>query len=296
MPFEVKRFEQTMKFIPKTSFHSGIADHDNPEYILQNVSKSELVTVDSFYICDHEVMNGEYLEFLFDIRMQDTALYSKMLPDTLAWRDKLSYNEPYVEYYFRHPAYRSYPVVGVSHEQAEQYCKWLTEKYAEEEKRKYKNAVFQLPNSVQWECAAKSGFDLAIFPWGGPYLQNKKGQWLANFLVIPQREIAYATMKVENLKGETESKKIRVAGAGYHSSPNADVTAPSYSYYPTDFGLYNMAGNVEELVKEKGVTKGGSWKDTGYYLQNFVFETYDSTCATSAERGFRVAMMIDAAK
>lgn len=34
--------------------------------------------------------------------------------DTLVWRSRLGFNEPYVEYYFRHPAYQNYPVVGVN--------------------------------------------------------------------------------------------------------------------------------------------------------------------------------------
>ena len=71
-----------------------------------------------------------------------------------------------------------------------------------------------------------------------------------------------------------------------------DITAPVLSYSPNHFKLYNLAGNVEEYVAEKGITKGGGWKDTGYYLQNFVSQTYDSTEAVSCDRGFRVAMEI----
>ena len=53
-----------------------------------------------------------------------------------------------------------------------------------------------------------------------------------------------------------------------------------------------MAGNVEEFVREKGITKGGGWDDTGYYLQNSVYETYSSSNETSAARGFRFVMEI----
>ena len=37
--------------------------------------------------------------------------------------------------------------------------------------------------------------------------------------------------------------------AGYLND-NADVTAPVYSYWPNDYGLYNMAGNVSEWVMD----------------------------------------------
>ena len=62
--------------------------------------------------------NLDYLEYLYWLnRVYGTdypGVYRKALPDTLVWRDKLAYNEPLVEYYFRHPAYRNYPVVGVT--------------------------------------------------------------------------------------------------------------------------------------------------------------------------------------
>jgi formylglycine-generating enzyme required for sulfatase activity len=49
-------------------------------------------------------------------------------PDSLVWRDELAYNEPFVEYYFRHPAYNNYPVVGVSWVQANDYCAWRSDR------------------------------------------------------------------------------------------------------------------------------------------------------------------------
>jgi gliding motility-associated lipoprotein GldJ len=45
-------------------------------------------------------------------------------PDTLVWRSELAANEPLVEYYFRHPSYNNYPVVGVSWRQANDFCIW----------------------------------------------------------------------------------------------------------------------------------------------------------------------------
>jgi gliding motility-associated lipoprotein GldJ len=61
----------------------------------------------------------------------DTAITNKALPDTLCWRSELAYNEPYVEYYFRHPSYNLYPVVGVSWKQAYDYCLWRSDRVNE---------------------------------------------------------------------------------------------------------------------------------------------------------------------
>ena len=35
-------------------------------------------------------------------------------------------------------------------------------------------------------------------------------------------------------------------GTGGYLNDKADITAPVRSYVPNDFGLYNMAGNVNE--------------------------------------------------
>ena len=37
-------------------------------------------------------------------------------------------------------------------------------------------------------------------------------------------------------------------GVSGHLNDNADITAPVFSYWPNDYGLYNMAGNVSEWV------------------------------------------------
>ena len=93
------------------------------------------VTVSSFYLDETEVTNMfwlEYLEWLDRIYGNSfPEIVERALPDTLAWREKLAYNEPMVNYYLRHPAYRDYPVVGVSWRQATDFCKWRTDRVNE---------------------------------------------------------------------------------------------------------------------------------------------------------------------
>lgn len=89
--------------------------------------------VRSFYLDETEVTNSEYLLYLqvtkdvfppTDERYKN--IYASAVPDTLVWRESLGSTEVLSENYFRHPAYRDYPVVGVSWLQAVQYCKWRT--------------------------------------------------------------------------------------------------------------------------------------------------------------------------
>ena len=75
------------------------------------------VTVPSFYMDETEVTNHFWLEYISWLNRVYGSSYPEIveraLPDTAAWRNKLAYNEPMVNYYLRHPAYRDYPVVGV---------------------------------------------------------------------------------------------------------------------------------------------------------------------------------------
>ena len=89
-------------------------------------------TVASFYIDKTEVANVHYREYIhwltrvFDPQADPAyqQILDAALPDTLVWRSELSYNEPLVEYYFRHPSFNNYPVVGVSWRQASDFCMW----------------------------------------------------------------------------------------------------------------------------------------------------------------------------
>jgi formylglycine-generating enzyme len=93
-------------------------------------------TVNSFYMDETEVRNLDYREYTQWLGIAfGTEEYTEMLrkanPDSLVWRSELGYNEPYVEYYFRHPGFNEYPVVGVNWQQAADYCIWRTDRVNE---------------------------------------------------------------------------------------------------------------------------------------------------------------------
>lgn len=213
-------------------------------------------------------------------------------PDSLCWvRDfSYSYNEPMAKKYFNHPAFGNYPVVGVSWKQATAFCEWRTHymnSYLEGKKRS-PESDFRLPTEAQWEYAARGGRSQAQYPWGGPYLRNKKGCLLANFK----------------------------PGRGNYPEDGGFYTVRADAYWPNDFGLYNMAGNVSEwtssLYYEGGynfqhdmnpdirwnakdsdpprmkrkVIRGGSWKDVGYFLQTST-RAYEYQDTSKSYIGFR---------
>jgi len=44
----------------------------------------------------------------------------------------------------------------------------------------------------------------------------------------------------------------------------AQITTPVNSYKPNEFGLYNVCGNVAEMIMEEGIAVGGSWRCPGW--------------------------------
>lgn len=94
--------------------------------------------VQSFYMDETEVTNVMYMEYLdwlkrvFPPEQENYKnIYEGASPDTLVWRNRLGYNETMTNNYLRHPAYASYPVVGVNWIQAVEFSKWRTDRVNE---------------------------------------------------------------------------------------------------------------------------------------------------------------------
>ncbi len=307
--------DQMMLYLPSSSFDYAQLDHANPN----SKTEGKIVSTNSFYASPVEVTNGMYLEFVRSMIADGKRLMYEFMPDTLVWRDPFFFNEPYVEYYLRHPAYRDYPVVGLTLKKCEMYCDWLTLQYNSLEKRAHKKVKFRLPTSVEWYRMASSNSYADIkpkksdtiqssvitmpmlFPWGGPFLENAEGQKLAKYTSIYEAELVknsdtlidessqkYITATYSTCRGGEYS--VREMGIAGHLNELSDITAPVKSYWATGTGFYNLAGNVEEFVAEYGISKGGSWQDVAFYLRNDVYETYDATNEASSSRGFRFVM------
>ncbi|MBL0026390.1 MAG: SUMF1/EgtB/PvdO family nonheme iron enzyme [Saprospiraceae bacterium] len=212
-------------------------------------------------------------------------------PDELCWiRDfTYSYNEPQPRNYFTHPAFDDYPVVGVSWKQANAFCSWRTKLWNQYKGGDEPNTEeFRLPSEAEWEYAARGGHDISPYPWGGPYIRNAKGCLLANFK----------------------------PGRGNYPEDGGLHTVKADAYFPNDYGLYCMAGNVAEWTRDaynenayrnqhdlnpdyrydakdddpesfkRKVIRGGSWKDISYYCQTGT-RSWEFQDTTKSYIGFR---------
>lgn len=303
-------------------FIMGGSAQEIPGQDLSDYNYKRQVSVQSFYMDETEVSNTDWLEYLHWIKNtfpSDKEYYYSALPDTLVWRRPLSYNEPYVNNYLRHPAYQDYPVVGISWVQANDYCVWRTDRvnelilrekgymtsykdlgkpkrgsnnqnttqtnaasgttqptfnidsYLNGQIKDYgKNApidlsktttskvkdslkrnvrledgvifqAYRLPTEAEWEYAALGLIgntkyaninEKKIYPWNGLGItsarKSTRGMILANF---------------KRGKGD-------YMGVGGSLNDGGATTLPVKSFQPNDFGLYNMAGNVNEWVAD----------------------------------------------
>lgn len=122
-------------FVPGGTFTKGRVQDD----VMRDWNNLPVrVQVRSFFIDETEVTNLMYIEYLDWLeRVYKKAggdfrnVYVAAIPDTMVWRSPLGFNEDMVNNYLRHPAFRDYPVVGVTWQQATNYAKWRTERVNE---------------------------------------------------------------------------------------------------------------------------------------------------------------------
>jgi len=296
--FEKQNYQEqetgpNMVYIPGGTYQLGQFEQD-VTYEADAVPRR--VTVSDFYIDETEVANIDYLEYLYwltRVYQSYPQVAEDQKPDTLVWRDPLAANEPFVRFYFRHPAFNNYPVVGVKWTQATEYCKWRTDRVNEMimiregyfkanpnqqdddnfnteaylvgqyegmvkkqgkknlgtgggyRKIKLEDGImvpdYRLPTEAEWEYAAVAAAGSAkfeninerkIYAWEGLSLRQSKGHYVG--------------------KMRANFKRDRGDNGGVSEDPNdaANITAPVRSYWPNDYGLYNMSGNVSEWTAD----------------------------------------------
>lgn len=282
-------------------------------------NKPRRITVSSFYMDEYEIRNLDWREYTnwMQVVFGKTAprLVERVQPDVKVWREELAYNEPYLENYFSHPAFDQYPVVGISWEQAMDYCTWRSDRvnelaliragiiaapdftsletqtnpdsiaksfvfntqkyllqsdyqpsagkktqkdlYGKDRKVDMSDGIlfssYRLPTEAEWEFAAyaiiagEDGMipEGKIYPWSGSQMRSSTKKDLGK-------------MEANFVRGRGD-----MMGTSGSLNDRATITAPVNWYAPNDFGLYNMAGNVNEWVLD--VYRATTYNDVAEY-------------------------------
>ena len=292
-----------MVYVPPGTFIMGQADEDVAN---TQISFNKQITVGGFFMDQTEITNNEYRQFVYAAVTGDEAGVGEyeegeavldppegydvedFYPDTTVWVRDFTHHlgDPLLVYYFSHPAFDDYPVVGVSWEAARFFCQWRTNHLNDyrADRGLFPMPNFRLPTEAEWEYAARGGRKLTKYPWGSPYISNKLGCFLANFK----------------------------SGRGNYISDGYAYTAPVGKFFSNQFDLYDMSGNASEWCEDafsevsqvlvwdmnpvyidddepRKVIRGGSWKDISYFLETGTrsFEHKDSARSSI---GFRCAM------
>jgi len=288
-------WQQTVPFgmvvCPSGTFHMGQADED---IAVTRTNLNKQVTIGGFFMDDTEITNNEYRQFV-NAMLEDSIdvlgeeyIMSELYPDTSVWLDDFSHHmgDPMVEYYYDHPAFDDYPLVGVNWKAAKYFCAWRTS-YLNSYRSEiglWKMPRFRLPSEAEWEYASRGGRDMVKYPWGSPYIRNARGCLLANFK----------------------------PGRGNYYDDGFMYTSPVGSFFSNDYGLFDMSGNVAEWCEDafsdsynavvwdlnptffderepRKVVRGGSWKDIAYYLETGT-RTFEFEDSTKSFIGFRCAV------
>ena len=89
---------------------------------------------DNLYYDQDDVRNLDYLEFLHWTKIiygANSNEYRTILPDTNQWKKISGKSTSLDTFYLKHPAYREFPVLGVSSKQAVKFSKWRSDRVME---------------------------------------------------------------------------------------------------------------------------------------------------------------------
>ncbi len=226
---------------------------------------------DTLYCDETEVSNLSWYEYVYWTKVKygiGSKEHLATLPDSTVWQKQVETKQyPFGMYYFR--MYRDYPIVGITYEQAQAFCKWRTERVREymwiSKKYPLIDFEYRLPSKAEWEFLSNNGAGV----------MNQSNTFTHSY----------------NKKKDSHEYRLN-----FHANCVFNDTVPFYkgpqnvtAYAPNYFGLRNMIGNVREMVLEKPICKGGGWKNTLEECRVGKDQLYD---APNNDLGFRCVCVI----
>jgi formylglycine-generating enzyme required for sulfatase activity len=246
--------------------------------------KTMEVVLASYYLDEKEVSNQDYLEYLYWLKrtfgVDFPLVHTNALPDTLSWEGEIGLAGNFINNYLRHPAYRDYPVVGVSWMQANNYCDWRTDRVNEfiliregvlqhnpnQFNEDHFNTEAYLANQYHSAWSHKEQLpDLDPSKGYGKrdlatrIVRMEDGILLPHYRLPTEMEWEYAASAGTTLD-KKQQKKLdetlfhlgQMVNKKYSDDEtfNAHSVVPVDAFIPNDYGVYNLSGNVSEWVAD----------------------------------------------
>lgn len=255
---------------------------------------------DSFYCDETEVSNLLWMEYMHwneTIFGKKSEEYLSTLPDTIVWSAKAECLNSLDTFYLRHPAYKNYPVVGISQNQALEYSKWRSDRVFQYYLINYGG----LKNIYHLE--SKENYFTIYRYFSGMYFGIKPD---SNFRFYPQyslpnlndRKIVlhYYDSLDRKYLSNCKGKRCREIKKNYPFIQSDIITCQKDTFISITLDvhsgyvlsnknyLFNLRGNVSEWMAENEITCGGGWADKKeIILKNDTFQQTKPTAWT----GFR---------
>lgn len=266
---------------------------------------------DSLFCDQTEVSNFSWLEYMYwngRVFGEESVEYAATIPDSNVW-ETLSCNLGFQFDFYKHHAYRQYPVVGITKEQALQFSRWRSDRVFEA----YlidKGRIRLNPNQN-----ASNYFSIENY-FNGSYCdkQDRDGDTIGT-PVLPDFDLSYPAYRLPDQndrniildyvdstdfrfhrKRANKYEKWRKNNLPFHLAisicPNTPERA-DFPYRTTNTGLdsknrfkliHDSRGNVAEWGAESNITYGGGWPhNVEYVLENDTISSENANAWT----GFR---------
>ncbi|MCY2988528.1 MAG: formylglycine-generating enzyme family protein [Planctomycetota bacterium] len=229
-----------------------------PEYFAHEYPQHPVRITKPFYLAAHEVTVGQFRQFVNDSKYKTDAEQDG--------KGGYGFNgttfEQKPEYTWRNagfPQTDEHPVVNVSWNDADAFCRWLSQT---------ERQTYRLPTEAEWEYACRAGTQTR-------YCNGDDPEGLA---------------EVGNVADAAAKGKFSFLSIAIGASDGYIFTAPVGQFKPNAWGLYDMHGNAIEWcadwfdAKHYGkslpddpngppsgtsrVLRGGSWSLTPYYSRS----------------------------
>ncbi len=316
---ESKQQEIVDNYITRNSKSTPAFKVDPNAIDIKKLDNSLKLIKGNLYAQDLEVTNGQYNKFLDYLKQgKHHELYE------ICRVDLSNFEEPALSlmkaYHFprellagkpapkKKNSFFEYPVINISYEAALNYCRWLTDQYNSVPNRKHQKVKFRLPERKEWQIAALGDPDFqswdlkentveAFTRVEGSKKRPKKRYALKDF------EVKYPWWKLDFEMRDRISNQFDCYLANVKIPDDTEIKCPPNpiggdgflmtskcgAYFANGMKLYDVVGNVAEMLNEKGKACGGSWN---HLPDECTISSIHEYQGPSTSVGFRVFMEV----